>query len=171
MRDGQTAQAQIAKANADEVSARIDLLNYMIGQANIVSPLSGTVVKGDLKREIGAPVKTGDILFEVTPLESLRAELLVPEAEIFEIKVNQEGFLATASYPGQRINFVVERINPMAEVIKQRNVFRVRVRLLETYPWMRPGMEGVARVKVGKRHYIWIWTRKIINWVRMQLWF
>ncbi|MHC4463778.1 MAG: efflux RND transporter periplasmic adaptor subunit, partial [Planctomycetota bacterium] len=170
MRDGETAQAQIARANADKASAEIDLLSYMINQASLISPTSGTVVKGDLKREIGAPVKTGDILFEVAPLDSLRAELLVPEAEIFDVEVGQEGFLATASYPAQRIKFTVERINPMAEVIEQRNVFRVRVRLLEVHMWMRPGMKGVAKVSVGKRHYVWIWTRKIINWIRMKLW-
>ncbi len=170
MRDNETAQAQIAQANADKADAQIDLLNHKISQANLVSPISGIVVIGDLKRQIGAPVKTGDILFEVCPLESLRAQLMVPEDLIFDVEVGQEGKLATASYPGQPIKFVVERINPMAEVVNQRNVFKVRVRLLETYPWMRPGMEGVAKVSVGKRRYIWIWTRKITNWVRMKLW-
>jgi multidrug resistance efflux pump len=170
MRDGETAQAQIAQANADRAEAQIDLLNYLISEANIVSPMSGTVVKGDLKREIGAPVKTGDVLFEVTPLESLRAVLMVSEDCIFDIKVGQEGSLATVSYPAQKIEFVVERINPMAEIVNNRNVFKVRARLLETRPWMRPGMEGVARVSVGKRRYAWIWSRKIVNWVRMKLW-
>jgi biotin carboxyl carrier protein len=170
MRDNETAEAQIAQANADKAQAQIDLLNYQISQASLVSPINGVVVKGDLKRQIGAPVKMGDVLFEVCPLESLRAQLMVPEDLIFDIEVGQEGKLATASYPGQTIKFVVERINPMAEVVNQRNVFKIRVRLLETYPWMRPGMEGVAKVSVGKRRYIWIWTRKITNWLRMKLW-
>lgn len=170
MRDNETAQAQIAQANADKAQAQIDLLNYQIGQANLISPIGGIVVKGDLKRQIGVPVKAGDVLFEVCPLEFLRAQLMFPEDLIFYIEVGQKGKLATASYPGQPIKFVVEQINPMAEVVKQRNVFKVRVRLLETYPWMRPGMEGVAKVSVGKRRYIWIWTRKITNWIRMKLW-
>ncbi|MCJ7626597.1 MAG: HlyD family efflux transporter periplasmic adaptor subunit, partial [Anaerolineaceae bacterium] len=142
MRDSETAQAQIAQANADKVQAQIELLEYQIGQASLVSPIGGVVVKGDLKRQIGAPVKVGDVLFEVCPLESLRAQLMVPEDEIYDIKVGQEGYLATASFPGQRIKFVVERINPIAEVVNQRNVFKVRVQLLETHSWMRPGMEG-----------------------------
>jgi biotin carboxyl carrier protein len=170
MRDNETAQAQIARANADKAQAQIDLLNYYIQQANIISPINGIVVKGDLKRQIGAPVKTGDLLFEVCPLEALRAELMVPEDLIFDIQVGQKGRLATASYPGKPTSFVVERINPIAEVVNQRNVFKVRVRLLDTYPWMRPGMEGVAKVSVGKRRYIWIWTRKITNWIRMKFW-
>ena len=170
MRDGETAQAQIAQANADKIQAQIELLEYQIGQASLVSPISGVVIKGDLKRQIGAPVQVGDVLFEVCPLESLRAQLMVPEDMIYDIKVGQEGYLATASYPGQRIKFVVERINPIAEVVNQRNVFKVRVQLLETHSWMRPGMEGIAKVSVGKRRYVWIWTRKIVNWIRMKLW-
>jgi multidrug efflux pump subunit AcrA (membrane-fusion protein) len=170
MRDGETAQAQMAQADADKVQAQIELLEYQIKQANFVSPISGVVVQGDLKREIGAPVKVGDVLFEVCPLESLRAELMVPEDEIYDIEIGQEGYLATASYPAQRIKFVVERINPIAEVVNQRNIFKVRVELIQTCPWMRPGMEGVAKVDIGKRRYVWIWTRKIVNWIRMTLW-
>ncbi|MFC1634169.1 HlyD family efflux transporter periplasmic adaptor subunit [Planctomycetota bacterium] len=171
MRDGETAQAQMAQSDADKAQAQIELLEYQIQQASLVSPISGVVVQGDLKREIGAPVKVGDVLFEVCPLESLRAQLMVREDEIYDLKVGQEGYLATASYPAQRIKFVVERINPIAEVVNQRNVFKVRVELLQTYSWIRPGMEGVAKVDVGKRHYVWIWTRKIVNWIRMKLWF
>jgi len=171
MRDGETAKAQIAQADADKAQAQIELLEYQISQASLISPLSGIVVKGDLKREIGAPVKVGDVLFEVCPLEALRAQLMVPEDDVYDIKVGQEGYLATASYPGHQIKFVVERINPIAEVVNQRNIFKVRVQLLETHSWMRPGMEGVAKVSVSKRPYAWIWTRKIVNWIRMQLWF
>ncbi len=170
MRDNETAQAQIAEANAQKAQAQIDLYEYMVAQARLLSPLSGTVVQGDLKRQIGAPVKMGDTLFEVTPLESLRAVLHVREDQITDVRVGQQGTLATASYPGQYITFEVERVNPIAEVVKQKNVFKVRVRLLELYPWMRPGMEGVAKIDLAKRSYAWIWTRKIINWVRMKLW-
>jgi hypothetical protein len=170
MRDGQTAQAQIAQADADKTNAQIDLLSFQIEQASLTSHFSGTVVTGDLKHQIGVPVKKGDILFEVTPLETLRAEVYVSEDQILDIVEDMNGEMATVSYPDQRIPFVVERISPMAEVVNNRNVFKVRARLLETHPWMRPGMEGIAKIDVGERKYIWIWTRKAVNWVRMKLW-
>lgn len=170
MRDRQTADAQIAQAYADKARAQAELYAYRIEQARILSPVSGTLVTGDLKRQIGAPVETGQVLFEVAPLGSLRAELHVPEDEIFDIEVGQQGRLATATYPSQRMSFEIERIDPAAEVINNRNVFKVRARLLEKRPWMRPGMEGVAKVTVEKRRYVWIWTRKVINWLRMKLW-
>jgi multidrug efflux pump subunit AcrA (membrane-fusion protein) len=171
MRDDEAALVQIAQANADKAQAQIDLIDYMISQARIISPSDGTVVQGDLKRQIGAPVKTGDLLFEVTPLDSLRAVLNVPEDQITDVRVGLEGFLATASYPAERITFEVERIDPVAKVINQRNVFEVRVKLIEIHKWMRPGMEGVGKITIGKRPYAWIWTRKIVNWFRMKMWF
>ena len=170
MRDGKTAEAQIAQASADKSQAQIDLLAHRISQAMILSPVTGTLVTGDLKRQIGAPVETGKILFEVAPLDSLRAELYIPEDEVFEIAIGQQGRLATATYPAEKIRFIVERVNPAAEVVNNRNVFKVRARLLETQPWMRPGMEGVAKVTIEKRRFARIWTRKIVNWVRMKLW-
>jgi biotin carboxyl carrier protein len=170
MREGKTVDAQIAQAEADKVAAQVKLFEQRIAQAEITSLISGRVISGDLKKQIGAPVKTGDVLFEVAPIESLRAELSVPEDQIADVRVGQKGELATASYPAQRIEFVVERINPVAEVVNQKNVFKVRVRLLNTYQWMRPGMEGEAKVRIDQRSYAWIWTRRLVNWLRMELW-
>lgn len=169
-RDGKLAEGQIARAQADRIAAQIDLVEYQITQATLISPLGGKVVSGDLKRQIGAPVKTGDVLFEVAPLEALRAELSVPEEDVADLLARQEGELMPLSQPGVRIHFVVERINPVAEVVDQKNVFKVRVRLDETQPWMKSGMEGLAKVSVGERRYAWIWTRRIISWIRMELW-
>ena len=165
-----SAMEKVAASKIRKAQAQMDLYLYMIEQARILSPSTGTLVEGDLKRQLGAPVKTGDVLFEVTPLESLRAVLHVAEDQIVDVQVDQEGDLATASYPGQRIRFEVERISPIAEVVNQENIFKVRVRLLDTPVWMRPGMEGVAKIDLGKRSYVWIWTRKIVNWILMKLW-
>jgi multidrug resistance efflux pump len=172
MQQAQTAQAQMAQAEADRVQAQIDLLNHRIKLADVKSPLAGTLTKGDLKRHVGAPVKTGDLLFEVTPLESLRAVLLVSEERIHELAVGQKGSLATASYPDQYIDFTVTLIYPASEVVNQRNVFRVRAQFETKDPidWLRPGMEGVSKVDLGQRRWIYIWTRKFVNWVRMTLW-
>jgi len=70
----------------------------------------------------------------------------------------------------QKNSFVIERINPIAEVIDNRNVFRVRARILEQPEWMRPGMEGEAKISAGRRTYLWLATHRLVDWVRMKLW-
>jgi len=166
------AEARIARLQAERISARIELLDYRIRQAKLVAPIDGKVkVKGDdLKRQIDMKIATGDVLFEVVPVDDLRAELSVPEDQIADVQERMEGELATAMHPGRRVRFVVERINPVAEVSGDRNVFKVRVRLLGRHDWMLPGMEGSARVRIGRRSYGWLWTRRLVNWLRMKLW-
>jgi len=78
--------------------------------------------------------------------------------------------LATVAFPSIKIPFDVERITPVAEVVNEQNVFRVRARIHQTHDWMRPGMEGIAKVDIDERRYIWIWTRKLTNWIRMTFW-
>jgi biotin carboxyl carrier protein len=185
-RDGNAGEAEVARAAADTVAAQIQLLQYQIDHADLVSPISGVVVQGDLQRQIGAPVKKGEALFEVAPLDSLpaerslRAELSLPEDQVADVIIafrqaqesggQLRGQLATAGAPESRIGFAVERINPVAEVVNQRNVFKVHARLDEVHPGMAPGMQGIARIDLDRRSYAWLWSRRLVNWVRMKLW-
>ena len=170
MRDRKTAQAQIAQARIDKVDAQIRLIESQIEKAALVAPITGWVVSEDLKRQIGAPVETGTILFEIAGIDSLRAELHVPASSISNVVTGQKGELATVGHPDQKVGFVVERIHPTAEVVNHQNVFKVRARLQQQLEWMRPGMEGEARIFAGKRTYLWIATHRMINWLRIKLW-
>src|SRR5207253_5350761 len=142
-----------------------DLYQKQIAHAEMKAPMKGTVVSDDLSKQIGAKVKVGDTLFEVAPLDALRAELQVPEDRIADMQVGFTGELASASNPGHYLPFTVERINPVAEVVNQHNIFKVRVRLdippqtFEEARYLRPGVEGVAKVDVGRKSYALIWTR------------
>jgi hypothetical protein len=180
MREDKRSDAQIAQAQADQVKAKMDLLAHRIAQSVIVSAMDGYVTSGDLRKQLGAPVKTGDVLFEVAALADLRAELAVPEDLIADVQAALDrqkaageklgGALATTARPDEHIDFVIERINPVAEVVKDNNVFKVRVRLVKTPSIFRPGMEGVGKIDIERRSYGFIWTRRMINWVRMKLW-
>jgi hypothetical protein len=170
MRDAKTAEAQIAQAQSDKSAAEMRLLERHIEQATLTAPITGRVVSEDLKRQIGAPVETGKILFEIARIEDLRAELYVPEDSIASVAVAQMGELASVSHPEQKIQFQVERIHPIAEVVNSKNIFKVRARLLEQHAWMRPGMEGIAKITAGKKSFLWIGFHRLTNWLRMKLW-
>jgi len=91
-------------------------------------------------------------------------------ARIAELDKKPHGRLAALGHAGRHFDFVIERITPVARPDEGKNVFPVRVKLLETSPWMRPGMTGVAEINIDQRPYIYIWTRRLVNWVRMKLW-
>lgn len=169
-RDNKLAESQVAEAKVEQAEAECRLLEERIRQAKIYAPLDGVALSGDWSKKIGAPVKQGEALFEIAPLENMEADLYIPEEDISDIRVGQQGELAAAGRPDEKIRFTVVRITPMAELVKQKNVFRVQVKLNEQPDWLRPGLEGVAKVDVDERLLIEIWTRRALNWVRMKLW-
>lgn len=170
MRDRKTAEAQIAETHSQEASAQIRMIQMQIDQANVVAPIGGWVISEDRKQKIGAPVEVGEILFEIADINSLRAELYVPESSIASVSEGMTGMLASVGRPDRKIRFAIERINPIAEVIDNQNVFRVRARIFEHQEWMRPGMEGEARISAGRRTYLWIASHRMVDWLRMKLW-
>ncbi len=167
---GKTVEAQMAEAQMAKLDAESRILEHRLDQAVLTSPLAGRVVSGDIRSRVGGPVTREDVLFEVAPVEALRARLKIPEEAIADVEALQEGELATVAGPADRVPFTIERITPVAEVVDGENVFEAEARLGEVRPGMRPGMEGIAKIEVGRRPYVWIWTRRLVNWVRMKLW-
>jgi multidrug efflux pump subunit AcrA (membrane-fusion protein) len=195
LREGEKARSQIARHEAEQAQAQITLLDDQINKAEIRSRIGGRVVEGDLKGRQGATVERGDVLMRVAPVDAMRAELLVPEKRIGDVLAaveasnqqrldagipdddpsRRDGELAAVAFPGQYLPFIVERVSPVAEVVDQRNVFRVRVlfqlhQLDEKPEGLSPGLQGVAKVQIGKASYAWLWTRDLVDWVRMKLW-
>jgi hypothetical protein len=142
----------------------------------IKAPMDGTVLKGDLEDKLSAPVKQGDSLFEIGSPDSLRLELFVADRDIQDITQDpihhmQVGRFATNALPDEKYPFHVELIVPVGEAKEGNNVFKVygTVEGAKSKSW-RPGMAGEARVDVGERRIIWIWTHRLVDFLKLKLW-
>jgi hypothetical protein len=65
---------------------------------------------------------------------------------------------------------VVENVTPVSEAREGRNYFRVEARLEQTPAQLRPGMEGVGKIDIGRRHLIWAWGNRAIDGLRLFIW-
>ena len=173
MNEAKTAEAQIAQARADQHQANIKLLNYKLKYAVLYAPLSGTIISNELEKKVNPPVKYGESLLSIVKTTGLEALIFVPEEQIADVRLNQVGELAAAGHPELKITFTVIEIAKVAEVLEGKNVFRIKAKIaigkldLDKF---KPGMEGIAKIDIDQRLYVWIWTREAINWVRMKLW-
>ena len=159
-------------AQSRQYQAESGLYQWQIDHAAITAPTDGEILKGDLTDKIGTPVKEGDPLMEIAPLSHLRAELSVNERDIQDLSEQQQGHLATTSLPSMKYPFTVDRIIPLGQAKEANNVFAVYGTFPAgtTSPSWRPGMAGEARVDVGKRTWAWIWTHRLIDFVRLKTW-
>jgi multidrug resistance efflux pump len=165
-----SSKVTILRAQVERATAELTLAQEQLARSRVVAPFAGVVVSGDLTQAIGAPVKLGDTLFEVAPLDGYRVMLQIDERDIGEVAVGQHGRLALSGFPGDRLDFVVERITPVSKVTDGRNLFGVEARLLRLPPLLRPGMQGVAKLDVGSRRLGWIWTHRATEWLALAAW-
>ncbi len=164
------AQTRILRARLDQAEAEIALLDGQLARTQLLAPFAGVVAKGDLSRSLGSPVKRGEVLFEVAPLDSYRIVLEVDEREIAYAAAGQRGELTLSALPGSPLPLRVERITPIASTAEGRNFFRVEARLEAPSRELRPGMEGIGKIEVGSRSLIWIWTHSLFDWLRLAAW-
>jgi multidrug resistance efflux pump len=157
-------------AELRETEAQADLAAAKLERAAITSPIDGLVVSGDLTQQLGAPVETGKLLFEVAPLDAYRVTLRMDERDIRFVRPGQRGRVLLHGMTGQAVRFTVKQVASVAEIDNGHNTFRVEGALDTALPNLRPGMEGVAKVSVGHRSYAGVWTRGLLDWARMEAW-
>ena len=170
MAKGERAAAQIAQAQIEQANAQIALLDEEIKRTRILAPFDGVVISGDLSQSVGAAVRRGDELFQLAPLDSYRVVLKVDERDVTEIHAGQTGTLLLTAMPLQPLRYAVNRITPIADVEEGSNVFRIEAELQERSPGLRPGMKGSAKTDVDRRLLISVWTRRLVDWVRVTVW-
>lgn len=174
-------QMNILRAEMDRDRANLALLEASIARAALVAPFDAVVVEGDLRDRLGAPVSRGDQLLGLAPQGALRVTLLVRDADIDDLHIGQTGTLRLAAVPGASMGLRVLSLTPVTEIEDGRNVFRAEAEVMDglrpaantaavAVGELRPGMAGVARLDVDRRRVVEIWTKDVIDWLRLRLW-
>jgi len=167
------ADVEIFQAKHDEVYAKLERIQQSINQSATTAPFQGVIVEGERRELLGAPVRRGDKLFRIAKTENLYLSLLVSEKEIKDVHLGSIGVFSLLSRPDQDITFTVTAIIPMAQLKGQDgNHFQVKAKITQTSEnWWRPGMTGLAKVDGGYRRIFWLLTHKLVDYLRMKLWF
>lgn len=164
------AKAQIMQALYEQAEAQVALLDEQLARAAVKAPFEGVIVKGDLSQSLGAAVKRGDVLYEIAPLAEYRVIVNIDEREIADVAHGQPGTLILASIARESFRFRVTNVTAVTTAKEGRNSFRVEAMLEGAPERLRPGMEGVAKIEVDRRRLVWIWTHRLVNWVRLFVW-
>ena len=160
----------VAQAQIDEADAELGRIGERLERTRITAPFDGMLVSGDLSQSLGAAVGRGDVLFELTPQIGWRVVLLVDESQINDIQVGQQGSLVLVAVPGGALPLRVTRITPVAQAEEGENRFRVDAELEQNDDRLRPGLTGVGKISIDERRLVWIWSRSLLNWLRLALW-
>jgi hypothetical protein len=157
-------------AQIHQSEALLALAEAKLARTRLVAPFDGIVVSGDLSQNLGSPVERGKVLFEIAPLDRYRVFLQVDERDIGYVSVGQKGKLALAGLPGRPLPLTLTKITPVAIAEEGRNFFRIEAHLDDNSVALRPGMEGVGKIEVGRAPLVWVWTHPLIEWLWLTAW-
>ncbi len=163
-------ELSVLRAQIDQVDAELRLVGEEIARLQMHAPFTGVVVSGDLSQSLGAPVETGQVLFEVASLDRYRVVLEVDEQDVAGLDSGKSGHLIIAALPQTSFAISLDQVVPVAVSGEASNFFRVEASLEESSPLLRPGMRGVAKVEMGQRNLLWIWTHSVIDRIRLWIW-
>jgi len=169
---GAYADMRVATARQAQAQAALERMQYYLRQGTLKAPFKGVVVEGDKEKLLGAPLNKGDTVFKIAQIDGLYAKLVVSERDVRELSIGDTGHLKLLSRPEKRFAVEITDIIPVAEVKSQQgNVFIVKARFSESaLDWWRPGMSGLAKIDVGDRRIVWIFTHRLNDFLRMRLW-
>ncbi len=174
-KQGKLTEAEQAGFRAAQASAKVDLFEYFIRESVIKAPVAGTIITGDLHDRIGSAVSLGDPLFHIAQLDTMVAVAKVRDNDIGLVQVGASGQIATKAFPGVKWPLKVERIVPLAQAEEGQNAFEVHAALDVGVgellaKGIRPGSEGIAKFDTGERTLMQIGSRRIIDTLRLWLW-
>jgi multidrug resistance efflux pump len=165
-------QTNVNSSERDEAQAQYDLANALIARSVLKAPFDGVVVSGDLSQRIGGAMTKGDVMFTVAPNEGYRVDLRVKESRIATVKVGQKGLLHLSALPSRPFRFTVAKITPKTVSESGASYFVIEGVLEggQKTDLLQPGMEGVGKVDVGNGWLLGIWSRDLMEWLRLKMW-
>lgn len=166
----QPATINVVKSQIDQADAQIRMIDEQIARTRLTAPFDGLVVSGDLSQRIGGAVSRGETLFEIAPLTDYRVVMQVDERQIAAVDVGHKGEVVFTSLPDQAYGLTVTKVTPVAQSRDGKNLFQVEGALTEKSERLRPGMIGVAKIDIGTEPLISIWTRPMLDWLRLAAW-
>ncbi|MDJ0387712.1 efflux RND transporter periplasmic adaptor subunit [Roseomonas sp. E05] len=164
------ATAGIATARRMQAEAELRLIDAHLARTSFVAPFDGIVIAGDPSQSIGAPLRRGEVVYELSPLDGYRVALEVEENDFAAVTPGQEGRMVLASIPYASWPIRVTGVTPLATAKDGRNAFRVEARLEQPDAALRPGMQGIGKIEAGTAPLAWVWVRGAVAWARLKLW-
>ena len=115
-------------------------------EAVIRAPFDGVVSARHIK--LGNMVQANSATFEVTQLDTLEAQIFVPERDIYKLGPEQPAVLNVDAWPDESFTGSVRRINPVVD--PTTGTVKVTVELTDPSGKLKPGMFGRVEIRYDR---------------------
>jgi RND family efflux transporter MFP subunit len=169
---GDPVERQMAQLTRVQALARAAAAQTAGDYTQLLAPVDGYVLTPALRGRIGSYLQAGDILCQVSPVDTLRVEAAVPETEVGAVRPGQRLRIKVLGFPDRQFTGRVTEVSWQGEAGKpgKPSNFLVRGWVANPGPGLRSGMTGRARVDVGVATFLSRWASGLYRAVRLGFW-
>ncbi|GIW73692.1 MAG: hypothetical protein KatS3mg103_0214 [Phycisphaerales bacterium] len=168
------AAAAIAQAELDAHDAALRRIAEQIDAALVRSPIDGVVVSPDIANLPGRLVPVGEPLLTIAQAEAMHLELELPEHRVGDVRPGMAVRFASHARPESPLHAAIEHVEAAATERMGRPVFLAQARLEPSHAdgahRLRPGMEGVAMIELGRKPNAQLLLERALDFARLRFW-
>jgi len=153
-------EIDMCRAEINRLEAKAKFYRDQIALSDFKSPISGIVTS----------VQPEGNLLSIANYDTIRVLIPASEKDLDVIQSGQKVKAKVRSFPWKTFYGVVTRIAYQAKQHKSRQVFLVTSRIDNSELLLKPGMTGQAKIYCGKRSIAYLLLRRIISWIRIEVW-
>ena len=169
LRAKEIAAAELSRLDERSAVAERDLLDWRLERLDLRTPIDGVVLASNLEDSAGAPVREGDLIFEISPLDQLRVRIEIPVVDLARLPEDPAAVLVL---DGKDSDIEIElgslSPQPRATVAEGETVLPHNATILNEDGELRPGQKGLVIVPTGTARIGEILFRRA--WIRMSRW-
>src|SRR5947199_2843381 len=151
------AAVEAARRRVDQAGATLQGARDTLAKTTILSPMDGIVTARRVEEGevavIGVQNSPGTVLLTISDMSTVEAELEVDETSIPTVHLGQEAEVRLDAYPNQTFRGVVTEVgsSPLTVAANEAIKFKVKVRLVNPPPGIKPGLSARADILTGFR--------------------
>ena len=153
-------EIEMSEAEIGRLEAKAKFYRDQITSSDLKTPICGIVTQ----------VRPAGNLLNIANYDTMRILIPVSEKDLDVIKLGQKVKAKVRSFPWKSYYGVVTRMAHQAEEYKSRQVFLVTSKIANPQLLLKPGMTGQAKIYCEKRSIASLLLRRIIRWLRVEVW-
>jgi RND family efflux transporter MFP subunit len=133
---------------------------------------AGVVATPHVENVMGKKLALGDPIMEIVSTESVVADVAVPERDINLLHVGDSARVKLEAFPARTFSGFVNVVSPAGQVTGENRTFYARIAVSNSDGAIRPGMQGLGKVRTGlwplgyvilRDPALWLWS-KVWGW-------
>ena len=153
-------ELQKAAADLEKLKAQVSFYQQQVNSGQLKTPITGLVTK----------VRPSEDVISIARYDTVLIMIPVSEKDMDVLHTGQDIKTKVNSYPGRSFWGVVSKIAQQAEDNDGQNIFWITAKASNLDLALKPGMTGQAKIYCGKKPLISLLTRRLIRWLRVEVW-